>query len=127
MRITWLTEDSAAAVVEYGTSPGVYTNRENGTTSSYKYALYESGNIHDVTIGPLDPNTTYYYQCSSNSARNFSFKTPPAQLPIKFVVIGMYRKKLLLHKKNLLMASSFCTNNPFPEVFMWNDPFLKNL
>ncbi|KGN48257.1 probable purple acid phosphatase 20 [Cucumis sativus] len=88
MRITWLTEDSAAAVVEYGTSPGVYTNRENGTTSSYKYALYESGNIHDVTIGPLDPNTTYYYQCSSNSARNFSFKTPPAQLPIKFVVIG---------------------------------------
>ncbi|XP_038881275.1 probable purple acid phosphatase 20 [Benincasa hispida] len=88
MRITWITEDSAPSVVEYSTSPGVYTNVVTGITSSYKYALYESGNIHDVTIGPLNPDTTYYYRCSSNSARNFTLKTPPAQLPIKFVVIG---------------------------------------
>lgn len=89
MRITWITEDSAPAVVEYSSSPGVYTNVVTGNTSSYKYTLYGSGNIHDVTIGPLDPDATYYYRCSSNSARNFSFKTPPAQLPIKFVVAGM--------------------------------------
>lgn len=89
MRITWITEDSAPAMVEYGTFPGVYDKNVTGTTSSYKYALYESGNIHDVTIGPLHPDTTYYYRCSSNSARNFTFKTPPSQLPIKFVVIGI--------------------------------------
>ncbi|XP_022925943.1 probable purple acid phosphatase 20 [Cucurbita moschata] len=88
MRITWITEDSAPALVEYGTSPGVYANAVNGTTSSYKYTLYKSGDIHEVTIGPLNPDTTYYYRCSSNSAKTFSFKTPPAKLPIKFAVVG---------------------------------------
>ena len=88
MRITWITEDSAPALVEYGTSPGVYANAVNGTTSSYKYTLYRSGDIHEVTIGPLNPDTTYYYRCSSNSAKTFSFKTPPAKLPIKFAVVG---------------------------------------
>lgn len=89
MRIMWITEDSAPSVVEYSKSPGVYTSVVTGTTSSYKYTFYESGYIHDVTIGPLEPDATYYYRCSSNSAQNFSFKTPPAQLPINFVVVGM--------------------------------------
>ncbi|XP_023518512.1 probable purple acid phosphatase 20 [Cucurbita pepo subsp. pepo] len=88
MMITWITEDSAPAVVEYGSSPGLYTNLVTGSTSSYKYTFYKSGYIHAATIGPLHPDTTYYYRCSSDSARNFTFKTPPAQLPIKFVVIG---------------------------------------
>uniref|UniRef100_A0A2N9H7F9 Purple acid phosphatase n=1 Tax=Fagus sylvatica TaxID=28930 RepID=A0A2N9H7F9_FAGSY len=88
MRISWITESSTPATVEYGTSPGVYGSSVSGSTSSYKYMLYKSGEIHDVVIGPLTPNTLYYYRCGSNSAREFSFKTPPAQLPIEFAVVG---------------------------------------
>ncbi|KAK8632475.1 hypothetical protein V6N13_072866 [Hibiscus sabdariffa] len=88
MRISWITESSAPAVVEYGTSPNNYTNSATGTSSSYSFLLYKSGQINDVVIGPLNPNTVYYYRCSSDSTREFSFKTPPAQLPITFAVVG---------------------------------------
>ncbi|GAV57861.1 Metallophos domain-containing protein/Metallophos_C domain-containing protein [Cephalotus follicularis] len=88
MRISWITNNSAPATVDYGTSPGVYTNSTNGSTSSYNYGSYQSGEIYDVVIGPLQPNTIYYYRCSSNSDREFNFKTPPAQLPINFAVSG---------------------------------------
>ncbi|KAK9291038.1 hypothetical protein L1049_009222 [Liquidambar formosana] len=86
MRISWITEDRAPAIVEYGTSPGVYGSSAMGNTSSYKFITYKSGKIHDVVIGPLNPNTVYYYRCSLDSSRAFSFKTPPAQLPIKFAI-----------------------------------------
>ncbi|XP_002528725.3 probable purple acid phosphatase 20 [Ricinus communis] len=88
MRITWITKNLAPAIVSYGTSSGQYTTSVNGVTSTYRYLTYKSGHIHDVVIGPLTPNTVYYYRCSSNSAREYSFKTPPAQFPIKFVVTG---------------------------------------
>ncbi|OMO82165.1 hypothetical protein CCACVL1_12050 [Corchorus capsularis] len=89
MRITWITETSAPSIVEYGTSPGHYPTSATGTSSSYKYlAVYRSGEIHDVVIGPLNPNTVYYYRCSSDSIREFSLKTPPAHLPIKFAIVG---------------------------------------
>ncbi|KAK8600473.1 hypothetical protein V6N13_059748 [Hibiscus sabdariffa] len=88
MRISWITQSSAPAVVDYGTSPKAYTSSVTGTSSSYRYLLYKSGQIHDVVIGPLNPNTVYYYRCSSDSTREFSFKTAPAQLPIKFAVVG---------------------------------------
>ncbi|XP_022746940.1 probable purple acid phosphatase 20 isoform X2 [Durio zibethinus] len=88
MRISWITESSASPIVEYGTSPGVYSKSATGSTSSYRYLLYTSGEIHDVVIGPLNPNTVYYYRCSSDSSREFRLKTPPAQLPIKFAVVG---------------------------------------
>lgn len=90
MRISWITESSTPATVQYGTSPEKYEFSANGITSSYSYTIaYESGEIHDVVIGPLKPNTVYYYRCgASDSARQFSFKTPPAQFPIKFAVVG---------------------------------------
>lgn len=88
MRISWITESKAPAIVEYGTSPGVYTESASGTSSSYTYLIYKSGEIHDVVIGPLNPNTVYYYRCSSDSSRKFSLKTPPSHLPIKFAVTG---------------------------------------
>ncbi|XP_030453750.2 probable purple acid phosphatase 20 isoform X1 [Syzygium oleosum] len=88
MRISWITQGSAPPTVEYGKSPGVYQNSVTGNTTSYKYALYKSGEIHEAVIGPLEPNMVYYYRCSSDLAREFRFKTPPAQLPIKFTVIG---------------------------------------
>uniref|UniRef100_A0A199UA04 Purple acid phosphatase n=1 Tax=Manihot esculenta TaxID=3983 RepID=A0A199UA04_MANES len=88
MRISWITDDPTPSIVDYGTSPGVYSSSANGTSSSYRYITYNSGEIHNVVIGPLNPNTVYYYRCSSNSARQFSFKTPPAQLPVKFAIAG---------------------------------------
>ncbi|XVE61503.1 hypothetical protein DITRI_Ditri06bG0045600 [Diplodiscus trichospermus] len=88
MRISWITDSSAPAVVEYGTFPRVYSKSATGSTSSYSYLTYISGEIHDVVIGPLNPNTVYYYRCSSESSREFSLKTPPADFPIKFAVVG---------------------------------------
>ncbi|XVF07697.1 hypothetical protein REPUB_Repub06bG0162300 [Reevesia pubescens] len=88
MRISWITESSAPAMVEYGTSPEAYSKSATGTTSSYHYLVYISGQIHDVVIGPLNPNTVYYYRCSLDSSLEFSLKTPPAHLPIKFAVTG---------------------------------------
>ncbi|KAK1287621.1 putative purple acid phosphatase 20 [Acorus calamus] len=89
MRISWITEDDSQPTVEYGTSSGVYESTTTGSTSSYKYSMvYKSGNIHDVVIGPLKPSTVYYYRLGHNPARQFNFTTPPAHLPIKFVVIG---------------------------------------
>ncbi|KAK6944019.1 Iron/zinc purple acid phosphatase-like C-terminal domain [Dillenia turbinata] len=88
MRISWITKDDITPIVKYGTSSGNYGSSATGTTSSYRFAFYKSGNIHDVVIGPLIPNTIYYYVCGPDSTKEFSFKTTPSQLPIKFAVIG---------------------------------------
>ncbi|KAI3894436.1 hypothetical protein MKX03_003841 [Papaver bracteatum] len=89
MRITWITKDhDTPATVNYGTTEGNYDLSATGTVSKYKYMLYNSGEIHDVVIGPLKPDTVYYYRCGSDTDREFSFKTPLSQFPIKFAVAG---------------------------------------
>lgn len=90
MRVSWITNKDAPATVEYGTSPGKYSFSANGNTTSYSYLIYKSGQIHDVVIGPLSPDTVYYYRCSGSSSKEFSFKSPPSGLPIKFVVVGKF-------------------------------------
>ncbi|XP_062202732.1 purple acid phosphatase 22-like isoform X1 [Phragmites australis] len=88
MRISWVTDDrSAPSVVEYGKSPGKYTASATGDHTTYRYFFYKSGAIHHVTMGPLEPSTTYYYRCGK-AGDEFSLRTPPATLPIEFVVIG---------------------------------------
>ncbi|XP_038719368.1 purple acid phosphatase 22-like isoform X1 [Tripterygium wilfordii] len=88
MRVTWITEaNHVPSTVEYGPEPGKYIGKETGEHSSYHYFFYRSGKIHNVKIGPLDPNTTYYYRCGGYGPE-FSFKTPPASFPIEFVVVG---------------------------------------
>ncbi|XP_056692990.1 probable purple acid phosphatase 20 isoform X2 [Spinacia oleracea] len=88
MRISWMTRKPALSKVEYGMSSGVYDTSVIGTSTTYYYLLYKSGHIHEVVIGPLNPNTVYYYSCSADASREFFFKTTPPQLPINFVVIG---------------------------------------
>ncbi|CAM0913180.1 unnamed protein product [Alopecurus aequalis] len=90
MRVTWITADDAPAIVEYGTTSGKYQFSETGTTTSYSYlfGFYRSGKIHDAVVGPLKPSTRYYYRCSSDPSREFSFRTPPSSLPFNFVIIG---------------------------------------
>ncbi|XP_065043664.1 probable purple acid phosphatase 20 [Musa acuminata AAA Group] len=91
MRITWITDDDSPSTVEYSTS-STFQQRGSkvatGSSSSYSYILYRSGQIHDVVIGPLSPSTVYYYRCGSNPTRKFSFKTPPSSLPFRFAVAG---------------------------------------
>lgn len=88
-RISWIMEDSGTpATVKYGTSPGSYPFSANGDTTKYKYILYKSGEIHNVVIGPLKPNTIYYYILGPFTSPEFNFKTPPAGYPIKFAVVG---------------------------------------
>ncbi|XP_030453745.1 purple acid phosphatase 22-like [Syzygium oleosum] len=88
MRVTWVTEDHRAhSTVEYGTAPGQYTTRIRGEHTSYTYFFYSSGKIHHVKIGPLEPDTTYYYRCGA-SGPEFSFKMPPSTFPIEFAVVG---------------------------------------
>lgn len=88
MRISWITEDKhAPSVVEYGTVSGEYSEKARGEHTSYQYFLYSSGKIHHVKIGPLDPATTYFYRCGG-SGPEFSFKTPPSDFPLEFVVVG---------------------------------------
>ncbi|ERN19635.1 purple acid phosphatase 18 isoform X1 [Amborella trichopoda] len=88
MRVTWVTDDdSSTSVVDYGTSPGRYTQSAQGESTSYSYMFYSSGEIHHVVIGPLEPSSYYYYQCGGEGPE-FSFKTPPSQLPITFAVVG---------------------------------------
>lgn len=88
MRISWITSSPTPATVKYGTSSGSYPSSATGTTSSYHYVVYQSEEIHDVVIGPLKPNTVYYYRCGLDTSPEFNFKTPPAEFPINFVVAG---------------------------------------
>ncbi|KAL8526331.1 hypothetical protein ACS0TY_015520 [Phlomoides rotata] len=89
MRISWITSDSTPPIVYYGTTPGANgTTSSTGSTDTYKFVTYLSGEIHNVVIGPLNPNTQYYYRCGSTSSPEFTFKTPPSSFPINFAVSG---------------------------------------
>lgn len=88
MRISWITDNPTPATVYYATSANAADGvSATGTTSTYRYLIYKSGQINDVVIGPLKPNTLYYYRLG-DSPQQYTFKTPPSQFPIKFAVIG---------------------------------------
>ncbi|KAL6141780.1 hypothetical protein ACLB2K_060067 [Fragaria x ananassa] len=88
MKVSWVTDSKhSSSLVEYGKQSGKYNAKANGEHTSYKYFFYSSGKIHHVTIGPLEPSTTYFYRCGG-SGPEFSFKTPPSTLPLDFVVVG---------------------------------------
>ncbi|XP_071721295.1 probable purple acid phosphatase 20 [Rutidosis leptorrhynchoides] len=88
MRISWITDDHTLPIVYYGSSSRKYDHTANGTISFYEHLNYTSGEIHDVVIGPLDANTVYYYSFACGSNREYTFKTPPTQFPIKFAISG---------------------------------------
>ncbi|KAJ4819469.1 Purple acid phosphatase [Rhynchospora pubera] len=88
MRISWITDDqSMPSKVEYGKVSGKYDAVAKGESSRYLFYVYLSGKIHNVKIGPLEPDTVYYYRCSG-VGDEFSFKTAPASLPVEFVIAG---------------------------------------
>lgn len=88
MRVSWITSDKyAPSLVEHGKLPGKYDASVTGEHTSYRYFFYTSGKIHHVKIGPLEPDTTYYYRCGG-AEKEFSLKTPPSKFPIEFAVAG---------------------------------------
>ncbi|CAN0846968.1 Purple acid phosphatase 22 [Linum grandiflorum] len=88
IKVTWITDDrTVLSTVEYGTEPGNYNDKVFGDRSSYQFLTYTSGSIHHVRIGPLEPNTTYYYRCGGHGPE-FSFKTPPSTFPLEIAVVG---------------------------------------
>ncbi|KAH7680635.1 Acid phosphatase protein [Dioscorea alata] len=88
MRVSWITDDKhAPSVVDYGKVSGKYEWSATGEQTKYHYFFYSSGLIHHVKVGPLEPNTIYFYRCSK-AGDEYTFKTSPANLPIEFAVIG---------------------------------------
>ncbi|KAJ9542652.1 hypothetical protein OSB04_029158 [Centaurea solstitialis] len=88
MKVSWVTDGNGVpSTVEYGKIPAKYESLATGEHTSYHYFSYRSGNIHHVTIGPLDPATTYYYRCGGIGPE-FNFRMPPATYPIEFAVAG---------------------------------------
>ncbi|CDP15399.1 unnamed protein product [Coffea canephora] len=88
VRVSWITSHKhTKSTVDYGKSSGTYEASATGDHTSYHYFFYSSGEIHHVVIGPLEPSTTYYYRCGG-SGPEFSFRTPPSDLPIDFVIVG---------------------------------------
>ncbi|KAF1862398.1 hypothetical protein Lal_00026930 [Lupinus albus] len=87
MRISWFTDYSTPATVQYGLTPSADSSTANGVTDSYRYMFYRSGEVHNVVIGPLNPNTVYYYRMG-DSPTVYTMKTPPSDYPIKFAVVG---------------------------------------
>ncbi|XP_057850807.1 purple acid phosphatase 22 [Cryptomeria japonica] len=89
VRVSWITKDrNLPSVVEYGTSStGEYTSSAIGESTSYKYFCYQSGAIHHVVIGPLNPNTLYYYRCGGYGPQ-YNLKTPPSKFPLVFAIVG---------------------------------------
>lgn len=88
MKVSWITADKRVpSIVEYGMNSGTYDMTATGEQTSYRYFSYVSGKIHHVKIGPLLPDTVYYY-CCGGVGDEFSFRTPPAVLPIEFAVTG---------------------------------------
>lgn len=91
IRVSWVTDSSSApSRVEYGEKSASYDFVSNGSSDSYSFIFYKSGQIHNVILGPLESGTVYYYRCGG-AGPEFSFKTPPAAgplSPINFVVAG---------------------------------------
>jgi len=81
VQIAWLTDKSTSAIVEYGTSAGVYTLQAAST------APWSTS--HAVALQGLLPGRTYYYRVTSVDAENLatvsgekSFATPGITTPL---------------------------------------------
>jgi hypothetical protein len=96
--VTWKTSSNTQTLVQYGTSPGVYTNNVNGTNAIWSDAGYPNNYYyHTAKLTGLNPNTEYYYKVTSGSftSTESSFRTLPlpgnAATPsghIRFLVFG---------------------------------------
>ncbi len=52
--VTWITDQTAAPIVYYGTKEGSYVYNQTGFTTQYSFYNYTSGFIHIVTLSDLE-------------------------------------------------------------------------
>ncbi len=77
MTVTWHTTPNVAGEVRYGTSPGNLTMTETGIVNPGPGSM---GDIHEVTLAGLQPDTVYYYQAGDTNdgySPEYSFLTGP--------------------------------------------------
>ncbi|KAI5068227.1 hypothetical protein GOP47_0016572 [Adiantum capillus-veneris] len=91
--VSWITpSEPGSKMVWYGLGKGNYSHSAKAKVSQYTYYNYTSGFIHHCTIRNLQYNTKYFYKLGDgDSAREFSFSTPPSVNPdaaYTFGVIG---------------------------------------
>jgi predicted phosphodiesterase len=80
MVVTWVTRGTTPnSTVEYGTTSGVYDYSTHGTSHTYTDGGW-IGQIHDVELTGLLPETQYFYRGGDESlgwSSEFNFTTPP--------------------------------------------------
>ncbi|THG17836.1 hypothetical protein TEA_011376 [Camellia sinensis var. sinensis] len=91
--ISWVTVEAPGSnIVQYGTSENKYEFTASGTVTNYTFYNYTSGYIHHCLVDGLKYDTKYFYKVGDgDSARTFSFQTPPEvdpNAPYKFGIIG---------------------------------------
>jgi acid phosphatase type 7 len=101
MVIGWLTNSSGTppiisqSAVQFGTAHGDYTSFAHGSSSSYSYDSYTSGQIHHVALTGLAPNTKYYFHVGEpgveGTESHFSSNpgpASPAAFPFSLSLVG---------------------------------------
>ncbi len=79
--VTWVTLgelDTETHTVQYGLSPGRYSDLAEGT--SHELPNEPFGYVHEVELTDLEPNTTYYYVCGDEFggwSPEYRFTTAP--------------------------------------------------
>ncbi|KAL5707030.1 prolyl aminopeptidase [Ranunculus cassubicifolius] len=91
--ISWVTPDEPGSnTVLYWSEGDKKKSRAKGKVVTYKFYNYTSGYIHHCTIKDLKFDTKYYYEVGvGNTARQFSFTTPPPvgpDVPYTFGLMG---------------------------------------
>ena len=89
MTVSWASNDTKSAFVEYGTSETVLSSVTNGTTQTCTAGGWK-GYLHHADLSGLDASTTYFYRVGGLS-EVFSFRTKPGKedrTPVKIIAYG---------------------------------------
>ncbi|GMQ07268.1 hypothetical protein CsSME_00051535 [Camellia sinensis var. sinensis] len=87
--ISWVTVEAPGSnIVQYGTSENKYEFTASGTVTNYTFYNYTSGYIHHCLVDGLKYDTKYFYKVGDgDSARAFSFQTPPEVIWAKHIIL----------------------------------------
>jgi len=107
MRLMWVSDSKTTPFVQYGTDPNALNGMATGTSHTYAADdmcgppanvtgarnFRDPGQIHDVLITGLVPQTTYYYQYGDVASKSVDvqlFVTAPKPSPVAPLTIAIY-------------------------------------